>query len=304
MVNVDPAATRAVGIFKRYGRSVPWVLRDLDLVLEPGSVTEIVGVNGSGKSTLLRILVGVTKPTRGGVSTRPVAVGYVPERLPARVRMTGRTYLGHMARLRGLDDVEGHARAETLAEAFALHPGLDAPVTTLSKGNRQKICLAQALLTPVGLLALDEPWNGLDPTAHEALRRELAGARLAGTAVVTTAHRVGTVAGAGRTLVLREGRLELPKGNETAPVRGRAGEAGTAQMVGVELVAPEGVLNPDELPAWPGVEFASRSDRNWQLSVHPGCVDGLLERALRAGWSVHRVEPSREAPSAGPEVGP
>lgn len=180
MVTAAATPTRAVGIFKRYGRSFPWVLHDLDLLLEPGSLTEIVGANGSGKSTLLRVLVGVTRPTKGGIATRPAEVGYVPERLPARVRMTGRIYLGHMARLRGLDSAAANPRLETLAEAFRLQPGLDTPVAALAKGNRQKICLAQALLAPVGLLALDEPWNGLDPPGQKALRHELASARRTG----------------------------------------------------------------------------------------------------------------------------
>ncbi len=145
-----PAATpiRAVGIFKRYGRSFPWVLHDLDLLLEPGSLTEIVGANGSGKSTLLRVLVGVTRPTKGGIATRPAEVGYVPERLPARVRMTGRIYLGHMARLRGLDSATANPRLETLTEAFRLQPGLDTPVAALSKGNRQKILFGSSAARP------------------------------------------------------------------------------------------------------------------------------------------------------------
>jgi ABC-type Mn2+/Zn2+ transport system ATPase subunit len=301
VVNVDATATRAVGIYKRYGRSVPWVLHDLDLVLEPGSLTEIVGANGSGKSTLLRILVGVTRPTRGGVSTRPAAVGYVPERLPARLRMTGRTYLGHMARLRGLDDGEADARAEALAEGFALHPGLDAPIATLSKGNRQKVCLAQALLTPVGLLALDEPWNGLDPTAHEALRHELARAHQAGTAVVSTAHRVGTLAAADRTFVLTEGRLDSPARTAGAPW-GPGEMAGTG-FVNVELVAPHARPDSDELPPWAGVESAHRSGRIWYLAVRGQDVDWLLATALGSGWSVRRVEPAQDGPPPAQEAG-
>jgi ABC-2 type transport system ATP-binding protein len=299
VVTVAAPPTRAVGIFKRYGRSFPWVLHDLNLLLEPGSLTEIVGTNGSGKSTLLRVLVGVTRPTRGGVTTRPAAVGYVPERLPARVRMTGRIYLGHMARLRGLDSATANPRVEALAKAFALQPGLDTPVAALSKGNRQKICLAQAFLAPVGLLALDEPWNGLDPTAQAALGHELGHARQAGTAVVTTAHHVGTATGADRTFVLAGGRLEVPARSEATAVTTRHGDALGTDRVGVEIVAPDETANSGDLLVWPGVESARCSGRVWELSVRRDSVDRLLATALESGWSVLRVEPGQQDPALG-----
>lgn len=291
MLTLEAATTRATGIFKRYGRTFPWVLRDVDLTVEPGAFTVIVGANGSGKSTLMKVLAGVTRPTLGTVTTRPAEVGYVPERLPERIRMTGRTYLGHMARLRGLDRDHAHRRSESLAEALALEPGLDAPVTALSKGNRQKVCLAQALVAPVGLLVLDEPWSGLDPAADEGLRRELANARQAGAAVIATSHRVGAVAGADHTFVLVNGHLELPSpdGAKTGTHGGRAGRG--TDMVRVDLLAPAGTDSTSELPPWARVGSAQRSGDLWALAVRRDRVDGLLANALRAGWSVQRVEP-------------
>lgn len=280
MLTRAAATTQATGIRKRYGASLPWVLRDIDLRVEPGVLTVVVGANGSGKSTLMKVLAGVTRPTRGTVTGRPAEVGYVPERIPERIRMTGRVYLGHMARLRGLDKDHANRRSEDLAETLALDPGLDTPITTLSKGNRQKISLAQALLTPVGLLVLDEPWSGLDRVADEGLRRELTTARRAGTAVIATAHRVGAVADADRTFVLADGFLELPSpdGAETG-------------VVSVEIVPPVGADGAGELSAWPGVGSARRSGEVWHLEVGRDSVDRLLATALHAGWSVHRVEP-------------
>ncbi len=97
-------ATVASGLSKRYSRRQPWVLDHLDLHFEPGTLTVcVVGANGCGKSTLLRVLAGVSRPTEGQITQRPRQVGYVPERLPARLQMTGREYLAHMGRLRRLD---------------------------------------------------------------------------------------------------------------------------------------------------------------------------------------------------------
>jgi ABC-type multidrug transport system ATPase subunit len=153
-------------------------LDHVDLRLEPGTVTAVVGANGSGKSTLLRVLAGVSRPTAGAVLARPPRVGYVPERLPSRLRMTSRTYLAHMARLQRLEPFRAATRIDELAERLGVQPSLDAPISILSKGNNQKVALAQALLAPVELLLLDEAWNGLDPAAAEALHHEVGAARL------------------------------------------------------------------------------------------------------------------------------
>ncbi len=108
-------ATVASGLSKRYSRRQPWVLDHLDLRFEPGTLTVVVGANGSGKSTLLRVLAGVSRPTEGQITQRPRQVGYVPERLPARLQMTGREYLAHMGRLRRLDSSYAGLRSEDLA---------------------------------------------------------------------------------------------------------------------------------------------------------------------------------------------
>ena len=155
-------------ITKRFSRRGRWVLNGINLELEPGSKTVVIGGNGSGKSTLLRIGAGVSRPT-GGTVTLPKRIGYVPERLAARTKFSGVEYLAHMGRIKGLERLEVHARSHELVQRLGLFPGPNEPIDSLSKGNRQKVVLAQAFLGPVGLLVLDEPFSGLDPTAHAAL---------------------------------------------------------------------------------------------------------------------------------------
>jgi ABC-type Mn2+/Zn2+ transport system ATPase subunit len=280
-------ATVATGLAKRYGRRRPWVLDHVDLRLEPHTLTLVIGANGSGKSTLLRVLAGVSRQTAGRVAQRPQRVGYVPERPPSSMRMTGREYLGHMARLHRLDAANARSLTGSLAQSFDISPGLDVAIASLSKGNRQKILLVQALLAHRGLLLLDEPRNGLDPAATNALQDELLKAQRDGATVLVTAHATGYGLSPDRTLVLSKGRLIDAELAPRSPVL-------------VELSPPSVGCQGQALPDWTGTSAELRGHQLVRLSVEADKVGPLLARALSEGWSVHRVDPGR----AGPQVSP
>ncbi|WP_107084177.1 ATP-binding cassette domain-containing protein [Streptomyces sp. NRRL S-495] len=292
----------AVG--KRYGRG-RWILRDVELTLAPGDVLAVVGANGSGKSTLLRILAGLARPTTGrrtGPATaRGAAVGYVPDRFTAHERLTAIAYLTHLGRIRGLPTATARARAGHLLDRLALVGGPDAELRTLSKGNAQKVALAQALLVPPDLLVLDEPWSGLDASAHTVLAGILAEVAAAGGAVAFTDHRealarthatavphataVHTVAG-GR--VTR--RADPVPGAAVPPavvVLGRPGGADEAGRAGVLDL--------------PGVLAAERRGAELHLRVDRSRTDAVLLAALRDHWSVLAVTRPAPEPATAPE---
>ncbi|NUP53674.1 MAG: ABC transporter ATP-binding protein [Catenulispora sp.] len=176
------------GVGKQYGRGRA-VLVDVDLAVRAGDVVAVVGGNGSGKSTLLRIMAGITAPTTGTRTDVPRSIGYVPERFPASTRMSAHSYLRHMGRIRGLSTRIAGERADELLERLKLEPGPDFAIRDLSKGNAQKVAVAQSLITRPELLILDEPWSGLDSSAHGTLSELIAETALAGSAVVFTDHR-------------------------------------------------------------------------------------------------------------------
>jgi ABC-type multidrug transport system ATPase subunit len=277
------AETAGIGLSKRYGRWQPWVLDRLDVRFRPGTLSVVVGANGSGKSTLMRLLAGVSRPNRGVIS-RPESVGYVPERLPARLQMTGRTYLAHMGRLRALDRVRVAQRVEELAHRLQLAPGLDVPIGRLSKGNTRKVLLAQAFLVPEGLLLLDEPFSGLDPVATEGLIHELSTAAAAGATVVVTSHTGDRVCPVDDMLELVSGRIRAFE-----PHRGVSVRSGLAT---IELAAPAGAPRRPTPPDWMLPFQPKVADRGWCLSVAPGPpLDQLLVRGISDGWNVRRVAP-------------
>ncbi|GAA5158132.1 ABC transporter ATP-binding protein [Amycolatopsis dongchuanensis] len=234
---------------KSYGRGRP-VLSGVDLEVRGGQVTGLVGTNGSGKSTLLRILARISEPTSGSVVGTP-STGYVPDRFPASTRMSAVAYLRHLGRISGVPGAG--QRAEALLERLALEGGPGAPIRRLSKGNAQKVGLAQALLAEPELLVLDEPWSGLDPAAHGVLGELIAEARDRGAGVVFTAHdeRVARVH-AGQVFRLADGVLR---------------EA--ADSVARVVLCRDG-------------------DRK-ELAVPSEQVDEVLLDALRSGWSVREV---------------
>jgi ABC-2 type transport system ATP-binding protein len=259
----------ARGVRKRYARRGPWVLDRIDLVATPGTTTLIHGGNGSGKSTLLRIAAGVIDPTAGTVDRPAGSTAYVPERAPSLIRMSASQYVGHMGRIRGLDARRCASRAAELFARLALAPGPDVPVPELSKGNRQKVMLAQAFLEPVALLAFDEPFAGLDRDAHTTLLDLLDDARAGGTAVIVTGHSAVGVP-ADRVLRIADGSLYEER-------RDAAGPAARALR---------GRPEPD---VGTRVEL-TRGAQRAVVVVEPGASDDLLRRALASGWSVARVD--------------
>ncbi|BBH65984.1 hypothetical protein ACTI_26690 [Actinoplanes sp. OR16] len=176
---------RFEGIWFRYARSAPWALRDAGATAEPGQTVVVLGANGAGKSTLLQLAAGVLRPVRGAIRDRPAVVGWVPERFPAAQPFTAAGYLRAMASVRGLPPAAADPWIERLG--LAAHAGT--PLADLSKGTAQKVGLAQALLTPPGLLVLDEPWEGLDAASRTLIPEIVTEVTEAGGVVLVSDHR-------------------------------------------------------------------------------------------------------------------
>lgn len=172
----------------RYARRGAWVLHDVGLTLPERALVEVTGRNGAGKSTLLRLLAGVTRPSRGTIDGRPATIGYTPERFPTGQPFTVRGYLRHMARLRGLGRTDGTTAVGAITERLVMGELLRTPLRELSKGAAHKVGIAQAFLTPAGLLVLDEPFAGLDAGTRDALAGLITEAGDAGAAVVFSDH--------------------------------------------------------------------------------------------------------------------
>ena len=201
---------------KRYGPR--FAVRGVSFVIEEGEVIGMLGPNGSGKSTILRMLAGYLPPSGGtahmagiDVAANSLAarmqVGYVPEDAPLYDGMRVAEFLRFMAAIKGVPRRAEESSVSAAVERLELGSVLGMPIGKLSRGYRQRVAIAQALVNDPPLLILDEPTNALDAyqvIAVRALIRSLAGRRtiLVASHVLTEIERV-----ASRIMILLDGRL-------------------------------------------------------------------------------------------------
>jgi ABC-2 type transport system ATP-binding protein len=232
----------------------------VSLAVEAGEVLGLLGPNGSGKTTILRILTGYLRPSSGTARIAGLdvvsdslkaraRVGYVPEDVPLYGSMGVREFLVFMARLKGLAAPAASGAVEAAIDRLALGEVRRVLVGKLSRGYRQRVAIAQALLGNPDLLILDEPTNGLDPRQIIEMRgyiRALAGERT----VLVTSHILGEIERvADRVAILLGGRMlgvyVLRAGMLTPRLRVRvrggdeAVRACLARVTGVQRVSVE-----------------------------------------------------------------
>jgi ABC-2 type transport system ATP-binding protein len=274
---------------KRYGRFQ--ALHGIDLEVSRGEVFGFIGPNGAGKTTLIRTMLDLIRPSEGevrvfGLDSRRGAraiharTGYVPGELGLWERLTARQALSHLAGLRG---GAGADRFEALAERLRLH--LDRPIRELSKGNKEKVGLVQALMHEPDLVVLDEPTSGLDPLIQHEVFSIVDGIRDAGRTVFFSSHHLSEVERiADRVGIVRDGRMAAT--DTVAELKRRATRR-------VEAAFREPV-DPREFEGIEGVREARAAGRRLHLVV-AGEIDGVVKAlAAHPVLSLSTPEPDLE----------
>jgi len=172
MVDTSQVMIEARGLTKTYRRFA--AVENLSFAIPRGQIVAFLGPNGAGKSTAMRLLTGYLTPTSGNaliagfdVSTHRIEaarrIGYLPENGPLYLDMTPRRLLRFFGEARGLEPAKLAERLKDVTSLCSIGDVLDKPIRQLSKGYRQRIGMAQALLHQPDVLILDEPTSGLDP---------------------------------------------------------------------------------------------------------------------------------------------
>jgi Cu-processing system ATP-binding protein len=205
---------RARGVEKRYGRLQ--VLQGLDLDVDRGQVTAIIGPNASGKTTFNKIVLGLVRPDRGDITIDGVRldgrsdyranIGYMPQAARFPDNLCADDVFRMLADLRGASA----GRDEELIESFALGPVLRTPIRVLSGGMRQRVNAALAFLFRPSLLLLDEPTAGLDPISSGTLKDKIRQERDGGRTFILTSHVLSELEElADRVVFLLDGRVQF-----------------------------------------------------------------------------------------------
>jgi ABC-2 type transport system ATP-binding protein len=205
------------GLTKRYSRRP--VLHDVSFAARPGEILGYLGPNGAGKSTTVKILVGLLEPSDGEVlyNGRNVhdhlldyksRLGYVPEEPLLYPFLTGREYLQLIGRLRALPEKLLNKKIDDLLQLLSLRPHRHSRISSYSKGMKQKVLLAAALLHNPDILVLDEPLSGLDVTASLIVRNLIQSLARDGRVILFSSHVLEVVEKiCSRVVILHKGRI-------------------------------------------------------------------------------------------------
>ncbi len=226
-------------------------VKDLSFRVEPGEIVGFLGPNGAGKTTTMRMLTGTLRPSEGSVhicghdmATAPLqakgSIGYLPEVPPIDPAMVVEDYLTFAAALHGMPNGERPAAVARAVQKTSLQPVQKRLIGALSKGYRQRVGIAQALVHDPPVVILDEPAGGLDPEQIQELRKVIRDLRGDHTVLLSTHIMQEVAAVCDRAMIIDNGRLLA---SDSLDSLARTVRARRQILARVESI-------PDTLPAW------------------------------------------------------
>jgi ABC-2 type transport system ATP-binding protein len=292
------------GLMKRFGNTE--ALKGLTFEVPKGQVVGFLGPNGAGKTTTMRILAGYSTPTAGSAKVAGIDVtqdtvaarrliGYLPESNPLYEEMMVVDFLRFTAEVRGVAPADRSPRIKRAVERCGLGQVLGKDISQLSKGFRQRVGLAQAILHEPELLILDEPTSGLDPNQIveiRALIKELGQEKT----VILSTHILSEVQSTcSRVLIINDGKLVA----DDAPERLQAGEGGSVAVVlgsrsGAKLDTNLVLAALKMIPGVQAVDSAeAEGDGTLGFKLRYGNEDprrSLFEAAVKNDWVLLEVQ--------------
>lgn len=277
-------ALRAVGLGRRFGAR--WAVRDVSVEVQQGEVLGLLGPNGAGKTTIVRMLTALIEPSEGSAAVDGFDVRTHPDDVRARVgiltetpglydKLSARANLDFFARLYGLAPDVRAERIERYLRLFDLWDRRNDVAGTFSKGMKQKLAIARALLHDPAVVFLDEPTAALDPEAAFVVREAIEGLRRAGRTIVLATHNLDEADRlCDRIAFIRGGLLRV---DSPSRLRGTHGE----RRLTIRLATSVDPALASAASAVAGVERADALDgRLHVVAAEPAAVAPSVVRAL------------------------
>ena len=285
----------AQNLVRRYGSTI--AVDDVSFEIAQGEVVGLLGHNGSGKTTIMKMLTGFLEPTAGqitlngldiGEQTRSAqaCIGYLPENCPVWPDMHVADYLDYQACLHGLDPSERDRAVVRAIQRTGLKDRATEMIRTLSRGYRQRLGVAQAILHERQIVILDEPTNGLDPTQILEMRSLIKDLAKHSTILISTHILQEVQAVCERVLILRAGRLALDSRIEDLEQNQR-------------LLIVVGADGKSVLDGIRGVESITQRATNdslvhYVVDVSRDCASDIAQAIHAAGLKLHLLQPERQ----------
>mgnify|MGYP001157357210 FL=1 len=285
----------AQNLVRRYGSTI--AVDDVSFEIAQGEVVGLLGHNGSGKTTIMKMLTGFLEPTAGqitlngldiGEQTRlaQACIGYLPENCPVWPDMHVADYLDYQACLHGLSPSERDRAVVRAIQRTGLKDRATQMIRTLSRGYRQRLGVAQAILHERQIVILDEPTNGLDPTQILEMRSLIKDLAKQSTILISTHILQEVQAVCERVLILRAGRLALDSRIEDLEQNQRL----------LIVVSADG---KSVLGGIPGVERITQRATNdglvhYVVDVSRDCASDIAQAIHAAGLKLHLLQPERQ----------
>ena len=266
-------------------------VRGISFTAERGEVLGFLGPNGAGKSTTMRMITGFIPPTAGtavvnhfDILTNPIdakrQIGYLPENAPVYGDMTVLAFLEFIARIRGYSGQAAREHVETAIARCQLDKVRHQSIATLSKGYRQRVCFAQAILHDPPVLIMDEPTDGLDPNQKHIVREMIRTMAKEKVIVISTHILEEVEAICTRAVIIANGTIVANGTPTELKARSTLHGAVTMTIVG----APDTVVT--ELQALPAAARVVR--RNDTFTLYPRTADKLVAEVgaliKQRGW--------------------
>ncbi|RLC39208.1 ABC transporter [Candidatus Falkowbacteria bacterium] len=282
---------------KKFGSTV--VLNDISLSVKRGEILGFLGPNGAGKTTTMKIITSFWRPTKGSVTidgmdvvndslkTR-AKIGYLPETVPLYDDMRVYEYLKFIAQVRGIEKNEISKRVKDIVRACGLSKVLLKPIEELSKGFRQRVGLAQAIVHEPDILILDEPTTGLDPNQIVEIRDLIKKIGKEKTIIFSTHILSEVSATCDRAVIINNGKI-VGEGSPDELMR----KAGGKEIIYVKIKGPKDEIM-DKLRGMDNVIKAEVKDKEsdnvygYEIAPKEGVDlrENLSMAVMSQGWSI------------------